>query len=33
VIALTLLGGVATVAGNFMADVALGIADPRIRIH
>jgi peptide/nickel transport system permease protein len=33
VIALTLLGGIATVVGNFVADVALGIADPRIRIH
>ncbi|HTW09224.1 MAG TPA: ABC transporter permease, partial [Acidimicrobiales bacterium] len=33
VIALTLLGGIATVIGNFAADVTLGIADPRIRIH
>jgi len=32
VIALTLLGGVLTVVGNFMADVALTVADPRIRI-
>lgn len=33
VIALTLLGGIATVAGNFIADVALTVADPRIRIN
>jgi peptide/nickel transport system permease protein len=32
VIALTLLGGVATVVGNLIADVALTVADPRIRI-
>jgi peptide/nickel transport system permease protein len=32
VIALTLLGGIATVVGNFVADVALTVADPRIRI-
>jgi peptide/nickel transport system permease protein len=32
VIALTVLGGVATVFGNFVADVALSVADPRIRI-
>ncbi|HXW80554.1 MAG TPA: ABC transporter permease [Acidimicrobiales bacterium] len=32
VIALTLLGGVATVIGNLVADIALTIADPRIRI-
>lgn len=32
VIALTLLAGVATVVGNFVADIALTIADPRIRI-
>lgn len=32
VIALTLLGGIATVAGNFVADIALTVADPRIRI-
>jgi peptide/nickel transport system permease protein len=32
VIALTVLGGVATVIGNFIADVALSVADPRIRI-
>ena len=33
VIALTLLGGIATVVGNFIADVSLTIADPRIRIN
>ncbi len=33
VIALTLLGGIATVVGNFVADVALTVADPRIRIN
>jgi peptide/nickel transport system permease protein len=32
VIALTVLGGVATVVGNLLADVALSVADPRIRI-
>jgi len=32
VIALTLLGGIATVVGNLVADVALTVADPRIRI-
>jgi len=32
VIALTLLGGGATVIGNLIADVALTVADPRIRI-
>lgn len=32
VIALTLIAGVATVVGNFAADVALTVADPRIRI-
>ncbi|MHB1987651.1 MAG: ABC transporter permease [Acidimicrobiales bacterium] len=32
VIALTLLGGIATVVGNLIADVALTVADPRIRI-
>jgi peptide/nickel transport system permease protein len=32
VIALTLLAGIATVVGNFVADVALTVADPRIRI-
>lgn len=32
VIALTVLGGVATVVGNFVADIALSVADPRIRI-
>ena len=33
VIALTLIAGIATVVGNFVADVALTIADPRIRIN
>jgi peptide/nickel transport system permease protein len=32
VIALVLIGGVLTVIGNLMADVALSVADPRIRI-
>lgn len=32
VIALTLLAGIATVVGNLIADVALTIADPRIRL-
>lgn len=32
VIALTLIGGVAVVIGNLIADVALSVADPRIRI-
>jgi peptide/nickel transport system permease protein len=32
VIALVLLGGVLTVIGNFIADIALSVADPRIRI-
>lgn len=32
VIALTIIGGVATVIGNLVADVALSVADPRIRI-
>jgi peptide/nickel transport system permease protein len=32
VIALVLLGGVLTVVGNFVADIALSVADPRIRI-
>jgi peptide/nickel transport system permease protein len=32
VIALTLLGGIATVLGNLAADVALTVADPRIRV-
>jgi peptide/nickel transport system permease protein len=32
VIALTLIAGIATVVGNFAADVALTVADPRIRI-
>ena len=30
-LAYTLLGAILTIAGNFMADVALSIADPRIR--
>ncbi len=33
VIALTLLAGIATVVGNLVADVALTVADPRIRIN
>ncbi len=33
VIALTLLAGIATVVGNFVADVALTVADPRIRLN
>ena len=32
VIALTVIGGLATVIGNLLADVALSVADPRIRI-
>ena len=32
VIALVLIGGVLTVIGNFVADIALSMADPRIRI-
>jgi len=32
VIALTLIAGIATVIGNFLADVALTVADPRIRM-
>lgn len=32
VIALTLMAGIATVVGNLVADVALTVADPRIRI-
>jgi peptide/nickel transport system permease protein len=32
VIALVLLGGILTVVGNLVADVALSMADPRIRI-
>ena len=32
VIALTVIGGVLTVVGNLVADVALSVADPRIRI-
>jgi peptide/nickel transport system permease protein len=32
VIALVLIGGVLTVIGNFVADLALSVADPRIRI-
>jgi len=31
-IAYTLIGGVLTVAGNFIADVSLAVADPRIRL-
>jgi peptide/nickel transport system permease protein len=31
-LAYTLLGAVLTVAGNFVADVALTVADPRIRL-
>ena len=30
--AYTLLGGILTVAGNFVADIALTVADPRIRL-
>jgi peptide/nickel transport system permease protein len=30
--AYTLLGGILTVAGNFLADIALTVADPRIRL-
>jgi peptide/nickel transport system permease protein len=33
VIALTLMAGIATVVGNLVADVALTVADPRIRIN
>jgi peptide/nickel transport system permease protein len=33
VIALTLLAGIATVVGNLVADIALTVADPRIRIN
>ncbi len=33
VIALTLIAGVATVVGNLVADLALTVADPRIRIN
>ena len=32
VIALVLIGGILTVIGNLMADIALSVADPRIRI-
>jgi peptide/nickel transport system permease protein len=32
VIAYTLIGAVLTVAGNLIADIALTIADPRIRL-
>ncbi len=32
VVALVLIGGVLTVIGNFVADIALSVADPRIRI-
>ena len=31
-LAYTLLGAILTVAGNLMADVALTVADPRIRL-
>lgn len=31
-LAYTLLGAVLTVAGNYLADIALGVADPRIRL-
>jgi peptide/nickel transport system permease protein len=31
-LAYTLMGGVLTVIGNYVADVALTVADPRIRI-
>jgi len=31
-LAYTLIGAVLTVAGNYIADIALGIADPRIRL-
>ena len=31
-LAYTLLGAVLTVAGNYIADISLGIADPRIRL-
>jgi peptide/nickel transport system permease protein len=31
-LAYTLMGGVLTVVGNFVADVALTVADPLIRI-
>jgi peptide/nickel transport system permease protein len=32
VIAIVLIGGILTVIGNFLADIALSVADPRIRI-
>jgi len=32
VVALVLIGGVLTVIGNLVADIALSVADPRIRI-
>jgi peptide/nickel transport system permease protein len=31
-LAYTLIGAVLTVAGNFIADIALTVADPRIRL-
>ncbi len=31
-LAYTLAGAILTVAGNFVADIALTIADPRIRL-
>ena len=31
-LAYTILGGVLTVLGNLMADVAITVADPRIRL-
>ena len=32
-LALTLIGAVLTVLGNLLADIALTIADPRVRLH
>jgi peptide/nickel transport system permease protein len=31
-LAYTMMGGVLTVVGNFVADIALTVADPRIRL-
>jgi len=31
-LAYTLMGGVLTVVGNYIADIALTVADPRIRL-
>jgi len=31
-LAYTLIGAILTVAGNYIADIALGVADPRIRL-